>query len=262
VLSTDLQDRVSSALRAAGCVFAEEEARLLIAAARTREALDHSVEQRVSGLPLEHILGWAEFCGLHIVVEPGVFVPRRRTELLVKTAAALGARNAVAVDLCCGSGAVGAALLAAIPTLELYAVDNDPTAVRCARRNLPGAAGVFEGDLYSPLPARLAGRVDILAVNAPYVPSEEIRLMPPEARLHEPRATLDGGADGLDIQRRVVAGASFWLAPGGRLVLETSRRQESRTLQIVASSGLTVRVVRSKAGATVITGTRDASGGE
>jgi release factor glutamine methyltransferase len=261
--SRALRASVASALRTGGCVFAEEEARLLIAAAPGPAELANSVQQRVAGLPLEQILGWARFCGMRIAVDPGVFVPRRRTEFLVRTAVALAAPEGVAVDLCCGSGAVGAALLASIPTLEVYAVDNDRAAVPCARRNLPTAAGVFEGDLYSPLPASLARRVDVLAVNAPYVPSEEIRLMPPEARLHEPLATLDGGAEGLDIQRGVAAGAPFWLAPGGHLLLETSRRQATRTMDIVASSGLTARVVYSKKlDATVIIGTKVAPGEE
>src|SRR5438105_13868597 len=76
-------------LRAAGCVAAEDEARLLVAAARTPADLAAMVDRRAAGLPLEHILGWAEFCGLRIAVDPGVFVPRRRTEFLVRQAAAL-----------------------------------------------------------------------------------------------------------------------------------------------------------------------------
>src|SRR5437763_4412118 len=114
-------------LRAAGCVFAEDEARLLISAARTPADLDARVAQRVAGLPLEHVLGWAQFCGMRIAVDPGVFVPRRRTEFLVERAAALARQRAgaaagpggagggpvVVVDLCCGSGALGAALAAA-----------------------------------------------------------------------------------------------------------------------------------------------------
>src|SRR5438876_9282190 len=100
-------------LRAAGCVFAEDEARMLIAAARTPAGLAAMVDQRAAGQPLEHVLGWAEFCGLRIAVEPGVFIPRRRTEFLVRQAAALarqaGAQQRVVIaDLCCGSGAVGA----------------------------------------------------------------------------------------------------------------------------------------------------------
>src|ERR1700736_6119104 len=119
-------------LRAAGCVFAEDEARLLIAAARTPAELDVMVGQRAAGLPLEQVLGWAEFCGLRITVAPGVFVPRRRTEFLVRQAAVLARgddpprppREGMArgeqmiVDLCCGAGAIAAALAAAVDGAE------------------------------------------------------------------------------------------------------------------------------------------------
>src|SRR6201982_3397415 len=188
-------------LRAAGCVFAEDEARLLIAAAQTSAELDAMVGRRVAGLPLEQVVGWAEFCGLRITVAPGVFVPRRRTEFLVREAVALARPGAVIVDLCCGAGAIGAALAAAVDGAEVHAADIDPAAVRCARQNLP-AGHVYQGDLYDPRPAGLRGRVAILAANVPYVPSEEIGFLPPEARAHEPRAALDGGADGLGPLRR------------------------------------------------------------
>ena len=195
-------------LRAAGCVFAEDEATLLIGAASSAADLERMVGQRVSGRPLEQVLGWAEFCGLRIVVEPGVFVPRRRTEFLVDQAAALAGPNPVVVDLCCGSGAVGAALVDRLTgAVELCASDIDPAAVHCARRNLPHHE-VFEGDLYAALPTALEGRIDLLVVNAPYVPTDAIRLMPPEARDHEPAVALDGGPDGMDIHRRVAAEAS------------------------------------------------------
>ena len=110
-------------LRAAGCVFAEDEARLLMSAARTPAELDAMVGQRAAGLPLEQVLGWAEFCGLRITVTPGVFVPRRRTEFLVRQAASLARRGDVIVDLCCGAGAIGAALAAAVKGVEVYAAD-------------------------------------------------------------------------------------------------------------------------------------------
>ncbi len=263
------QPDVVARLRAAGCVFAEDEARLLISAARTPADLNTMVLRRVAGLPIEHILGWAEFCGLRIAVDTGVFVPRRRTEFLVRQATALARKGAdsvdhpptqpraVVVDMCCGSGSVGAALAAALERVELYAVDIDPAAVRCARRNVDAVGGqVFEGDLFEPLPAALRGRVDILVANAPYVPSGEIRLMPPEARLHEPRVTLDGGADGLDIQRRVAAAAPLWLAPGGHLLVETSERQAPTTVEIFARNGLAPRVLSSDdLDATVVIGT-------
>lgn len=263
---------IVTSLRAAGCVFAEDEARLLISAARTPADLAAMVDRRVGGLPLEHVLGWAEFCGLRTAVVPGVFIPRRRTEFLVRQAAALTRRavspvgqalarpRAVVVDLCCGSGAVGAALVAALQRVELYAVDVDPVAVRCARRNVAAAGGhVYEGDLYEPLPATLRGRVDVLVANAPYVPTEAIGLLPPEARLHEPRVALDGGADGLDVQRRVIAAAPQWLAPGGHLLVETSERQAPQTVDTVTRNGLIPRVARSdEQDATVVIGSRPA----
>jgi len=245
---------VVARLRAAGCVFAEDEARLLVASAGTPAELDAMVERRVAGLPLEHVLGWAEFLGLRIAVDPGVFVPRRRTEFLAGQATALAPAGAVVLDLCCGSGALGAALAAAVPGVELHAVDIEAAAAGCARRNLAAAGGqVYLGDLYEPLPAGLRGRVDVLVANAPYVPTESIGLMPPEARLHEPRVALDGGVDGLDVLRRVAAGAPHWLAPGGHLLVETSARQAPSTVEAVAAAGLRPRVVTApELGATVV----------
>ncbi|MYS87512.1 putative protein N(5)-glutamine methyltransferase [Embleya scabrispora] len=243
-------------LRAAGCVFAEDEAALLVAGAAGPAELAVMVDRRVAGLPLEHVLGWAEFRGLRIAVDPGVFVPRRRTEFLVEQAVAAARPGAVVLDLCCGSGALGAALVAEVDRVELYAADIDPAAVRCARRNI-AADRVFEGDLFAPLPASLRGRIDVLVANTPYVPTEEIQLLPSEARIHEPRVALDGGSDGLDIQRRVTAAAPHWLAPGGRLLVETSERQAPQAVEVFRDAGLVPRVVESEElYATVVTGTR------
>jgi release factor glutamine methyltransferase len=235
---------VVAALRAAGCVFAEEEAALLDEAAGSSAELDALLARRVAGEPLEQVLGWAEFCGMRFVVEPGVFVPRRRTELLVREAVALVASGSVVLDLCCGTGAVGAAVAAAVDGVQLHAADIDPAAVRCARWNVAGS--VYEGDLYAVLPDLLRGRVDVLVANAPYVPTDAIALMPPEARDHEARAALDGGVDGLDVQRRVAAGAPDWLAPGGSLLIETSRRQAPETLATFTRAGLTARVAENE----------------
>lgn len=229
---------------------------MLISEARTPDELDVMVDRRVAGLPLEHVLGWAEFCGLRIAVDPRVFVPRRRTEFLVRQAVALARPGDVIVDLCCGTGAIGAALAAAVPQAEVHAADIDPAAVRCARRNIRGSrARVYEGDLYAPLPAGLRGRVGILVANVPYVPTGEIRFLPPEAQAHEPLQALDGGPDGLDVLRRVAAGAPGWLAPGGHLLIETSDRQALQAAEAFAASGLTPRVTRfPDQDATVVTG--------
>ncbi|WP_436498039.1 putative protein N(5)-glutamine methyltransferase [Actinokineospora sp. HUAS TT18] len=229
-------------LRAAGCVFAEDEAALLVAAASDPAHLSAMVTRRVAGHPLEQVLGWAEFAGLRVAVDPGVFVPRRRTEFLAAQAIALTRPGAVVVDLCCGTGAVAAAVHAAVDA-RVHAADIDPAAVRCARRNVPGH--VHEGDLYAALPSDLRGRVDILVANAPYVPTAAIGLMPPEARLHEPLVALDGGADGLAVQRRVIAGARDWLAPGGSLLIETSAHQAPATAAACTEHGLSPRTATS-----------------
>ena len=137
----------------------------------------------------------------------------------------------------------------------MHAVDIDPAAVACARRNVPGH--VYRGDLYQPLPARLRGQVQILAANVPYVPTGEIGFLPPEARAHEPLVALDGGPDGLDVLRRVAAGAPDWLAPGGHLLIETSERQVPVAAAALAASGLSVQVATSAdLNATVVIGTR------
>ncbi|MGZ4496275.1 MAG: putative protein N(5)-glutamine methyltransferase [Nocardioides sp.] len=248
-------DELVVRLRAAGCVFAEDEARLLReAAADDADALERMTTERVGGRPLELVVGYAELCGLRVAVAPGVFVPRQRSALLVERAAALLPPGGVALDLCCGTGALGAVLLARDPSAEVWAADLDPDAVACARRNLPPDR-VLAGDLYDPLPPHLRGRVDVLVANAPYVPTGAIALMPPEARDHEHRVALDGGPDGTDVQARVAAGAPAWLRPGGALLVETSDRQAPVTAALVARAGLLATVVHDEeAGATCVVG--------
>jgi release factor glutamine methyltransferase len=252
--------RIIAELRAAGCVFAEDEADLLIAAEAGPADLAAMVARRVEGEPLEYILGWVDFAGVRVSIEPGVFVPRRRTEFLVHEAVSrLPPGRIIAVDLCCGSGAIGLALAsAALGPIELHATDIDPVAVGCARRNLAPIGGqVHEGDLFAGLPAPLCGRVNILVANVPYVPTPAMALLPPEARLHEPRAALDGGPDGLNVFRRVVAGTPDWLAPGGHLLVEVGEEQASPAVAALAEAGLTARVARRKEyAATVVIGTR------
>ncbi|MEZ0070034.1 release factor glutamine methyltransferase [Streptacidiphilus sp. MAP12-20] len=250
-------------LRAAGCVFAEDEAQLLLEAAATPAELDAMVIRRVEGLPLEHVLGWARFCGLRVSVDPGVFVPRPRTEFLVQQATALARPGAVVVDLCCGSGALGMALADRLGApgrpVELHAADIDRAAVACAHRNLAPLGGhAYQGDLFDALPAEpLRGRVDVLLANVPYVPTGDIPLLPTEARDHEALVALDGGADGLAVLRRVTAEAASWLAPGGSMLVETSERQQDAALAAFASGGLVARLATSKEyWSTVVIGTR------
>ncbi len=279
---------VIARLRTAGCVWAEDEASLLASAARSPAELDAMVTRRAGGEPLEQIVGWAEFCGLRVLVDPGVFVPRRRSEFLVDVAVrqarqqnATGPR--VIVDLCCGAGALGLAAAVrlagsgadeAMPTgpgrggascsvslggVELHAADLDPAAVACARRNVEPAGGrVYAGDLFAALPGSLRGRIGVLLCNAPYVPTTEIAFMPTEARDHEGLLALDGGTDGLAVLRRVAATAPAWLAPGGVLLVETSERQAQAMASAMTEAGLTAQVHEDdESGATVVTGARD-----
>ena len=233
---------LSARLRAAGCVFAEEEARLLVQEAGSSATLDRWVLRRCAGEPLEMLLGWAEFCGVRVGVAPGVFVPRRRTEGLVEAALEVAPEHGVLVDLCTGSGAVALAVAHARPDLEIHAVDLAPAAVRCAQDNLRGLASVVAGDLFDALPPDLRGRVDVVTANVPYVPSADLDLLPAEARDHEPVSAHDGGDDGLDVLRRVVREARPWLAPGGEVLLEVSRHQQAAARFAVVTAGLRPRV--------------------
>jgi release factor glutamine methyltransferase len=241
-------DSVVASLRAAGCVFAEEEAGLILdAAERTappaqRAALvDTMVARRRAGEPVEHVVGWAAFCRLRIAVAPGVFVPRRRTEFLAEQASQIGHDAAVVVELCCGAAPLAAALAVRLPRAEIHAADIDPAQAVYARRNLAlfaDRAQIHEGDLYEALPNRLRGRVDLIVANAPYVPTADIVTLPTEAREYEPLHCLDGGPDGLAIQRRIAGGAAQWLAPGGHVLVETSVHQHPASRAVLADAGL------------------------
>lgn len=249
-------------LRAAGCVFAEEEAALLVEAAPDAATLEELVRRRVAGEPLELVLGWVAFDGLRVAIDPEVFVPRQRTTWLVEVADATlgehaGDRPATVVDLCCGSGALGLALAHRRPGTTLHATDDHPAAVACAARNLAQVGGtVHLGDLASPLPMDLRGRVDALLANVPYVPTAAVAAMPPESRDHEPRSTVDGGRDGLEVLRRVAALAPDWLGPGGSVHSEVAAAQVEAALVVLTESGLRARVDHDEErDATVVTGT-------
>lgn len=240
-MTTAADRAVVARLRAAGCVWAEDEATLLVQEAGSEAELDAMVGRRVAGEPLELVLGWVGFLGRRLVVAPGVFVPRRRTELLARTTLARTAHldGPVVVEMCCGVAPVAAVVDGAG---EVHAADLSATALECARLNAP-TARLHLGDLYDALPPALAGRVDVLAANAPYVPTARIASMPTEARDHEPRAALDGGTEGVDLHRRLAAGAPHWLAPGGVLLVETSPGQAALTTAAMQDAGLVGEVL-------------------
>ncbi|WP_291380295.1 putative protein N(5)-glutamine methyltransferase [Demequina sp.] len=241
-------------LRQAGCVFAEEEAAILYSAAADTADLERLVARRVSGEPLEHVVGWAEFAGLRIPVAPGVFVPRRRTELVARVAARLAPASGTVVDLCCGAGAIGVAIATWREDLTVIAADIDPVAVELARRTLEPLGGTaLVSDMDASLPPALAGRAHVVASCPPYVPTRQIALMPPEARHYEPRVALDGGKDGARMQARVFKAAARLLAPGGACVVETSEHLVGTTLAAASEAGFTAWIEKDEdRGATAV----------
>ncbi len=214
---------VTDRLIAAGCLAAEEEAEELIGAARDETNLEASLRRREAGEPLAWITGTMRFCGHTLSVDPGVYVPRIQSEELATRAAELmarGDRTSRAVDLCTGSGAVAVHLMASVPGATVVAVDSDHLAADCARRN--GVPAVV-GDLGQPFARRA---FDVVTAVAPYVPTADLRFLPADVQRHEPRVALDGGRDGLDLVRRVVASVADLLRPGGWLLTEVGGEQD------------------------------------
>jgi release factor glutamine methyltransferase len=237
------RDALVLRLRSAGCVFAEEEAELLLGQFAGPE-LELALLDRIAGEPLEHILGWAEFAGLRIAVHPGVFVPRRRSVLLLEQVLAHLPRHGLLVELCCGAGALATAVAGGRADATVHASDIDDDAVSCARENLEPLGGqVHQGDMGAGLPPALTGRVDVVVANAPYVPSGQIGLMPVDAREHEPLRALDGGPDGTRMQDQVVAAATTLLSPTGVVVVEASRAQAEKTAARMLWRGFTPEIV-------------------
>jgi release factor glutamine methyltransferase len=236
-------------LRAAGCVFAEDEAALLVAEF-TGDALEVAVARRVAGEPLELVLGFVEFGALRLAVAPGVFVPRRRTELVARRAIRALPAGGRLVDLCCGVGAIAALVASRRPDAVVLAADVDPVAVSVARTNLTefGATAVVAN-----MAEGLEGPFNVITACPPYVPTAEIAFMPREAREFEPATALDGGQDGTDLQAAVFAAAAKLLSPGGVAIVETSRAQAERTCERAVEAGLSPSVGHSKAlGAAIV----------
>ena len=206
-----------------------------------RERYRALVTRRAEGMPLQYVTGEMPFRHLVVHVEPGVFIPRPETEVLVDVGLELleGHEGARVIDLCTGSGCVGCSLASERPGTRVWAVDASQTAVETARRNalhakVSDGVQVVHGDLFDPLPRELIGTVGLIVSNPPYIPSADLPDLPAEVLGFEPHLALDGGADGLDVFRRIAASALEWLAPGGALAIEldTARvRDAARELE-------------------------------
>lgn len=205
-------------LARAGFISAEEEAAQLVAgAAGDADTLDRLVTRRLRGEPLAWITGHVEFCGIDVRIDPGVYVPRWQSEELARRAIARLPAGGTAVDLCTGSGALAAALCAAHPAAQVVACDADARSAACAAAN---GVEVHLGDLFSPLPHRLRGRVDVVVGVVPYVPTPMLPLLQRDTFAFESTLSYDGGEDGTDILRRALREAPGFLRRGGALLLE------------------------------------------
>jgi release factor glutamine methyltransferase len=214
---------LTALLASAGFVAAQEEAEELIArAAGDRPLLDALVQRRLTGEPLAWITGSVVFCGLDIHVDSGVYVPRWQTELLAERAVAGLPTDGTAVDLCTGTGALAKVMMVHRPGARVVACDLDERAVACARTN---GVEAYRGDLFAALPETLLGRVDVLTGVVPYVPTLELGLLQRDTFTFETSLSYDGGTDGTDILRRVLADAPRFLTPGGVLLLELGGEQ-------------------------------------
>ena len=193
------------------------------------------VDRRCRREPLQHIVGRTGFRYLDLLVEPGVFVPRPETETVAGHAIAEATQLAEAaqtpriVDLCCGTGAIALAVATEVPGAQVVAVDLDPHAVDLTRRNAAAVGATLDirqGDVRDPtLLADLAGTVDVVVANPPYIPPDQVP-NDPEVRDHDPdRALYGGGPDGLDTPRAVITAALRLLTPGGLLVMEHAEVQ-------------------------------------
>ena len=219
---------------------ADEEAAELLAVAPDDATLSALVARRTSGEPLAWITGTARFCGLDIVVEPGVYVPRWQSEAVARRAVDLLPAEGTAVDLCTGSGAIASVLQNARPLACVVATEIDPLASTCARRN---GVDVREGRLFDPLPDELTGAVDVMVGVLPYVPTGALHLLPRDVLEFEPRLALDGGADGLDLVGEAVDGSGRWIRPGGWLLLEVGGDQVDVTRARFTTAGYETLIV-------------------
>jgi len=219
-------EELAARLAAAGFVAARDEAvELLDCAAGDGPLLESLVRRRLTGEPLAWITGSVVFCGLRLRVDPGVYVPRWQSEPLARRAVERLPEDGVAIDLCTGAGAIAGVLHHARPGARIVA---------CAAAN---AVDVCRGDLFAPVPRRLEGSVDIVVGVVPYVPTAALPLLARDTLTFESPRSYDGGGDGTEILRRVLADSPGFLRPGGALLLELGGEQADQLRPDLARHG-------------------------
>lgn len=203
---------------------------------------DAAVRRRVEREPLQRILGWEGFRGLRLRVTPDVLVPRPETETLVEWSLELAPAPHCAIDVGTGSGCIACSIAVERPGGRVIAIDRSPAAAAVAHGNvhalgLGDRVRVVVADVLAPLGGAAA---DLIVANLPYIPTSVLPTLSPEVAHHEPIAALDGGADGLDVIRRLVETAGARLVPGGVLVLETAGgTQTPVVVELMRTAGFT-----------------------
>lgn len=202
------------------------------------ERYQAAVRARARRIPLQHITGTVAFGPVELQVGPGVFIPRPETEALLAWAFEQCLPDgAVIVDLCTGSGALAVALASRFPGARVVAVDDDPEALGYARRNASATVELVEADVTAAtLLEGLAGTVDLVVANPPYVPVGSP--LEPEVAVHDPAHALFGGADGLEVIRPIAAHAARLLRPGGLLAVEHDDTTSAATAGIIGATGM------------------------
>ena len=203
------------------------------------EAFLSAVQRRARHEPVPYIVGHREFYGLDFLVDRRVLIPRPETELLVAKALDVGVRQEpgkgrpLLADVGTGSGILAVSLAVHLPGATVYATDISPEALvvaaaNAARHGVAGRVHLLRGDLLQPLPER----VHIIVANLPYIPSGRLPTLEPDVVEYEPFAALDGGPDGLQPIRRLLAQAGEWLLPEGTILLEIDAEQGRQSIAL------------------------------
>jgi release factor glutamine methyltransferase len=222
-----------------------------------KEKFERLIGKRLSGEPLQYLLGYQEFWSIHFKVDPRVLIPRPETELLVEQSLSILSavspkRSPYVLEIGTGSGAIAISLATEVKDLFIVATDVSGEALLLARENAR-SAGVLQriefvkGDLFSPLRLRQEKRTfDLLLSNPPYIHRLEIQNLAREIKDHEPLVALDGGADGMDFHQSIISQAPSYLQEGGWLLLEVGENQGEEVSDLIERGGFFSRPERIK----------------